>query len=75
MAWGAGYAPKGSMCGRFAIPITLHAYPGRSVKGERPTLTFPNGFDPHSVFFAAERMQEGDPKLLIFQSRALAMTP
>jgi hypothetical protein len=51
VAWGAGYAPKGSMRGRFAIPIhdrggTLLACCG--LKGERPTLTFPNGFDPHS---------------------------
>jgi CHC2 zinc finger len=63
-AWGAGYAPKGIMRGRLAIPIhdrggTLLAYCGRSVKGESPTLTFPNGFDPHSVIFAAERVQEG----------------
>jgi hypothetical protein len=52
------------MRGRFAIPIhdrggTLLAYCGRSINGERPTLTFPNSFDPHSVIFAAERMQEG----------------
>jgi hypothetical protein len=63
-AWGAGYASKGIMRGRFAIPIhdragTLLAYCGRSVKGESPTPTFPNGFDPHSVIFAAERVQEG----------------
>jgi len=63
-AWGAGYAPKGIMRGRFAIPIqdrhgSLLAYCGRSVKGESPTLIFPNGFDPHSVIFAAERVQEG----------------
>lgn len=63
-AWGAGYAPKGIIRGRLAIPIhdragTLLAYCGRSVKGESPTLIFPNGFDPHSVIFAAERVQPG----------------
>jgi len=63
-AWGAGYAPKGIMRGRLAIPIhdrggTLLAYCGRSVKGESPTLIFPNGFDPHGVIFAAERVQAG----------------
>jgi hypothetical protein len=62
--WGAGYAPKGIMRGRFAIPIrdrtgTLLAYCGRAVKGESPTLTFPNGFDPHQVIFAAERVTNG----------------
>ena len=63
-AWGAGYAPKGIMRGRLAIPIhdragTLLAYCGRSVKGESPTLIFPNGFDPHGAIFAAERVQAG----------------
>jgi DNA primase len=63
-AWGAGYAPKGIMRGRFAIPVrdrtgTLLAYCGRTVKGESPTLTFPNGFDPHAVIFAAEQVKSG----------------
>jgi hypothetical protein len=52
------------MRGRFAIPVrdrtgTLLAYCGRTVKGESPTLTFPNGFDPHAVIFAAERVTSG----------------
>jgi DNA primase len=63
-AWGAGYAPKGIMRGRFAIPIhdregVLLAYCGRAVKGESPALLFPNGFDPHGVIFAAERVKSG----------------
>jgi DNA primase len=63
-AFGAGYAPKGIMRGRFAIPLhdragTLIAYCGRSVKGESPTLIFPNGFRPDSLIFAAERVQSG----------------
>lgn len=63
-AWGAGFAPKGIMRGRLAIPLhdrtgTLVAYCGRTVKEESPVLTFPNGFDPHSLIFAAERVQPG----------------
>jgi DNA primase len=64
-AFGAGYASKGIMRGRLAIPVhdragTLLAYCGRGVKNESPTLTFPNGFDPHSVIFNANRAQEGE---------------
>jgi len=64
-AFGAGYAPKGIMRGRLAIPVhdrtgTLLAYCGRTVKNESPTLTFPNGFDSHSVIFNANRVQEGE---------------
>jgi hypothetical protein len=64
-AFGAGYAPKGIMRGKLAIPIhsrdgTLLAYCGRTLKNESPTLIFPNGFDPHSVIFGAERIQPGD---------------
>jgi DNA primase len=64
-AFGAGYAPKGILRGRLAIPIhdregTLLAYCGRTVKNESPTLTFPNGFDPHSVIFGAHKVQAGE---------------
>lgn len=60
----AGYAPKGIMRGRLAIPIhsrggVLLAYCGRAVKNESPTLTFPNGFDPGSVIFGCERVKPG----------------
>jgi hypothetical protein len=63
-AFGAGYAPKGILRGRLAIPIhdregTLLAYCGRTVKNESPTLTFPNGFDTHSVIFGAHKVQAG----------------
>jgi hypothetical protein len=63
-AFGAGYAPKGIMRGRFAIPLhdragMLVASYGRSVKGESPTLNFPNGLRPDSLIFAAERVQGG----------------
>jgi len=62
--FGAGYAPKGIMRGRFAIPIhdqngTLLAYCGHTLKSESPRLIFPNGFDPRSVIFGAHRVEEG----------------
>jgi len=65
-AWGAGYAPKGIMGGRFAVPVhdragVLLAYVGVAVSEETsPRLHFPNGFDPHSVIFGADRVKEGD---------------
>jgi DNA primase len=61
----AGYAGKGIMRGRLAIPIhqkdgTLLAYCGRAVGTEQqPTLSFPNGFDPSAVIFGAHRLKEG----------------
>ena len=64
-AFGAGYAPKGIMRGRLAIPIhdwngKLLAYCGRAVKGESPTLIFPNGFAPEEHIFNAHRVGEGE---------------
>jgi hypothetical protein len=63
--FGAGFASKGILRGRFAIPIhdragILLAYCGRAVKDESPTLIFPNGFDPCCVIFNAHRITEGD---------------
>ena len=63
--FGAGFAPKGIMRGRFAIPIhdrvgVLLAYCGRAVKDESPVLLFPNGFDPRVAIFNAHRVIEGD---------------
>lgn len=68
-AFGAGYAPKGIMRGRMAIPIRdrdgkLLAYCGRTLRDESPTLTFPNGFDPASVIFNAERVGAGELALV-----------
>lgn len=62
--WGAGYAPKGIMRGRFAIPIhdrqgVLLAYCGHTLRNESPRLIFPNGFDPRGVIFGADRIEEG----------------
>lgn len=64
-AFGAGYAPKGILRGRLAIPIhsrdgLLLAYCGRTVKNESPMLLFPSGFDPHSTIFNAHRVMEGE---------------
>src|SRR5258708_5336518 len=63
--FGAGFAPKGIMRGRLAIPIhdragTLLAYCGRTVNEESPSLIFPNGFDPRGAIFNAHRIVEGD---------------
>jgi DNA primase len=62
--FGAGYAPKGIMRGRLAIPIhdpdgELLAYCGRSLKGEEPLLLFPSGFNPAEVIFNAHRAVSG----------------
>jgi hypothetical protein len=64
-AFGAGYAPKGILRGRLAIPLhsrdgVLLAYCGRTVKNESPTLLFPSVFDPHSTIFNAHRVTEGE---------------
>lgn len=61
--FGAGYAGKGIMRGRLAIPIhdqkgTLLAYCGRALKDEG--LTFPKGFAYECVLFNAHRIAEGD---------------
>jgi len=68
-AFGAGYAAKGIMRGRLAIPIhdwegDLLAYCGRAVKGESPTLIFPNGFAPQEHIFNAHRVGEAELALV-----------
>lgn len=63
--FGAGYAPKGIMRGRVAIPIRdragmLLAYCGRAISDDQqPRLIFPNGFRPETVIFNADRIQSG----------------
>lgn len=64
-AFGAGYAPKGIMRGRLAIPIhsrqgELVAYCGRAVKNESPTLQYPNGFKPEDYIFNAHHAGAGE---------------
>lgn len=63
--FGAGFAPKGIMRGRLAIPIhdragRLLAYCGRTVKDETPTLIFPNGFRPETAILNGHRIEQGD---------------
>ncbi len=74
--FGAGYAPKGIMRGRLAIPIhdgngQLIAYCGRALKDESPRLIFPNGFQPGDVIFGSNLIRSGplhlahDPLLVL----------
>lgn len=61
----AGYAPRGILRGRLAIPIhdltgTLVAYCGRAVKDEQPLLTFPKGFEPELYVFNLHRIEEAE---------------
>ena len=68
-AFAAGYAAKGILRGRLAIPLhdgdgKLLAYCGRTVKNESPLLTFPNGFEPASIIFNASRVTGGELTLV-----------
>ena len=64
--FGAGYAPKGILRGRLAIPIhtaggRLVAYCGRAVKEDQsPVLTFPRDFDPTHHVFNLHRITVGE---------------
>ena len=67
--FGAGFAPRGILRGRLAIPIhdrdgTLMAYCGRAVKDESPTLHFPNGFQPADFIFGANLVKAGQLTLV-----------
>jgi DNA primase len=60
--FGAGYAPRGILRARLAIPIhsltgTLVAYCGRTVKDETPVLIFPKGFRPELYVFNLHRCE------------------
>jgi DNA primase len=63
MAFGAGFAPKGTVRGRLAIPLhdaagTLVAYCGRRLRDDgSPLLTFHSSFDPRAVLFNANRIE------------------
>lgn len=72
-AWGAGYADRGGMKTRFAIPVrdrhgeyirnnTGHVqYVGVAVNKEQsPYLHTVNGFDPSGIIFGADRVQAGE---------------
>jgi len=67
--FGAGYAPKGIMRGRLAIPLhdsngILVAYCGRAVDHKNPTWVFPKGFDPETQVFNGHAIEEGELVLL-----------
>jgi hypothetical protein len=67
--WKAGYASTGVHRGRLALPIAGRdsatvGYFGRAIKGESPTLTFPNGLDPRAHIFGADRVTS-DPLSLV----------
>ena len=69
VSFGAGYAPKGIMRGRLAIPVhdwngNLVAYCGRTVGHDSPSLIFPNGFRPEEHIFNANRIGEGELVLM-----------
>lgn len=69
--FGAGYAPKGILRGRLAIPIhdwrsnELVAYCGRALNSEELTYTFPTGFDPLEHVFLGQGIGEGESPTLM----------
>ena len=67
--WKAGYASSGVHRGRLALPIigsdgAIIGFFGRSLKDETPMLTFPNGLDPSTHIFGADRVKPGHLTLL-----------
>ena len=69
-AFGMGYAPRGILRGRVAVPIrdragVLLAYCGIAASAEQsPRFLFPSNFDPVSTIFNADRVAEGELHLL-----------
>jgi hypothetical protein len=68
--FGAGYAPKGIMRGKLAIPIQdwrtghLVAYCGLALRGESKGLSFPKDFDPVLHIFNGDKITEGEVTLM-----------
>jgi CHC2 zinc finger len=68
--FGAGYAPKGIMRGKLAIPIhdwrtgQLVAYCGLGVRGESKGLSFPKDFDPLLHIFNGDKVAGGEVTLM-----------
>lgn len=68
--FGAGYAPKGILRGRLAIPIhdwrsgVLVAYCGHTVREEPAKLVFPKDFDPACYLFNGHQVGEGETTLM-----------
>ena len=69
-AFGLGYAPRGILRGRVAVPIrdragVLLAYCGIAASEEQsPRFLFPSNFDPASAIFNADRIAAGELNLL-----------
>jgi len=64
-----GYATTGVHRGKLALPVTrdgvVVGYLGRAIKeGDSPTLSFPNGLDPHEYIFGEDRIGEGTVQLV-----------
>ncbi len=71
VAFESGYAPRGIMRGRYAVPVhskdgVLLAYVGIAITAEQsPKLLYPNGFDPNAVIFNGHRISEGTELFLL----------
>jgi hypothetical protein len=69
-AFGLGYAAKGILRGRVAVPIrdgagVLLAYCGiATAKDQSPKFLFPSNFDPVTAIFNSDRTEEGELNLL-----------
>jgi len=69
-AFAIGYAPRGILRGRVAVPIrdragVLLAYCGIATTNEQsPRFLFPSNFDPASAIFNADRIAAGELNLL-----------
>ena len=69
-AFGLGYAPRGILRGRVAVPIrdragVLLAYCGIAASNEQsPRFLFPSNFDPAGAIFNADRIAAGELNLL-----------
>jgi DNA primase len=62
--WKAGYSNAGTNRGRLAIALHdreghVLGFAGRSLGGEQPTLTIPNGINPQEIIFGGERVEQG----------------
>jgi hypothetical protein len=63
--WKAGYSKAGVNKGKLAIALcdrdgTIIGFCGRSLDGSSPLLSFPNGVDPQTVIFGADKVQSGN---------------
>ena len=65
IAWESGFAAKGMMRGRYAVPIKskdgeLLGYVGIAVQQEQtPRFLLPNNLDPQNLIFAQDKLEPG----------------